>query len=172
MAHGDHDETSKNSGPLAESRMVLRLVPHALRTEKEHGDAEGKPPVIVNYAANLDPLPEGMSIRDLPDPPAANIPGAPLQALAIEIAVRPIVTTDENGDEVLTFSLNASLPGVTASARQQAEVPESSTPWNHDMHSEAVKECVARVQGAAREDRYQRLIELADTMMAPLDSQE
>lgn len=164
--------TNNNAGRMPESRMVLRLVPYAMRADRADDVGDDKPPVIVNYAANLDHLPDGAKISDLPIPPAANLPGAPLPPLAVEIIVQPIVTTDADGNDVLTFSLNAQLPGHLGEGSEEAEPQEPLSPWKHDMHSDAVNECVVRVRSAAPNDRYQRLTELADAMMAPLGSQE
>jgi hypothetical protein len=147
--------------------MALRLVPYAMRSEVEEGDE--MPAVAVNYAATLDPLPDDTSVGDLPDPPAAGLPGAQLQPLALEVVIQAAVVNDENGNEVLTFALGARLPEQSAAASQQPASQEALSPWTHDMSSEAVYENVARIRSAPSEDRYYHILELADAMMAPLD---
>lgn len=166
----DHNRNRNAEPKLPISRMALRLVPYAMRPEPAEGGEHEAVPVVVNYAANLDPMPEGTDVSELPNPPTATLPGAALPPLVVEITVQPMVVNDENGNEVLTFALDARLPHESAAGELQAEPPDSPSPWAHDLGSAAVEDCVSRVRDAAPEDRYQRLLELADTMMAPLDS--
>ena len=150
--------------------MALRLVPYALRPDEEAG--RGTPDVVVNYAANLDPLPGDSKISALPNPPAAGLPGAQLKPLVLEIVVRPAIVTNENGDEVLTFALDARLPQETREVPHRIEPHNAMSPWAHDMSSDVVNECVARVRNATPKNRYQRILDLADAMMAPLDAKD
>ena len=168
MARAKNNQSTGEQLPV--SRMALRLVPYAIRSGA--GERDAAPSVVVNYAANFHPLPGGTDISDLPDPPAADLPGAPLQPLAVEIAVQPIVTNDENGNEELSFSIDALVPCNPNVEKDQAAAQTALSPWKHDVSSDLVNECIARVQDAGPGDRYQRILELADAMMAPLDPKQ
>ena len=165
----DDKRKLKPDSRLPISRMALRLVPYAMRPEPEERAEDESSPVVVNYAANLDPLPEGTDVSDLPEPPVATLPGAALPSLVIEITVQPMVVNDDNGNEVLTFALDARLPAELGSHELQSEPEDPLSTWAHDLKSDAVDDCVSRVRNAAPEDRYQRLLDLADAMMAPLE---
>ena len=152
---------------LPVSRMALRLVPYAIRPGQD--ERAGSPAVVVNYSASFDPLPAGTDFTDLPAPPAADLPGAQLAPLALEIIVRPGIAVDENGNEVLTFSLDSQVQDYMAAGPEQVETQTSLSPWAHDLNSDTIGERVARVHAAEPDERLQRILELADAMMAPLE---
>jgi len=144
---------------LAASTLVLRLVPYVQRNA-----SEGDPPVIVNYVGHLDPLPPGSGVEDLPDVPAAGLPGQPLAPLPLVVEIRPVVANDDAGNQTVSFQVRA-LPFVTPEPGKSRPAP-----WRHDTGSPAVQAAAAAARAAAPGERHARLLALVDAMTGTLPS--
>ncbi len=156
---------------LPESRLALRVVPYAQQAAES---ADESPAVFVNYAGHLDPLPEGLELQDLPEVPTAATDGEQLPPLSVVVGVQPTVWTDDSGNRQITFSVSARLPHETA-LQQTNEPAEASagirlSPWPRDVDSPAVNAAAAQVREASSDERYQRLLELIDVMVAPTEA--
>ena len=165
-----HLEVASVSYSLPESRLAVRLVPFLQQTiEDDSGDTDG-PPLTIKYAGHLDNLTQGMEIEDLPDVPAAGVPGQELPTLAMSVAIRPHARTDASGNLQITFSLSATLPQVTDEQETQPTSgvagADEARAWYHDTTSDDVLEAAGRVRDATDGDRHARLLELIDTMIA------
>ncbi len=152
---------------LPESRLALRLVPYVQQTEDSTDES---PAVIVNYAGHLDPLPAGSDVHDLPDVPVAATDGEQLPPLSVVVGVQPTVWTDDSGNRQITFSVSARLPQETAMQQADGSAGMRLSPWPHDVDSSTVSAAAAQVHDADASERYQRLLELIDVMVAPTES--
>jgi hypothetical protein len=167
------NETAVRPPPfsLPESRLALRLVPYLQRAAATESATDGHLQLSVNYVGHLDSLPPGRSLEELPGVPPADVRGQTLPPLSLIVAVQAQVWTDEAGSQQITFSISARLPQDSAASQPSDSVDESAaqdlTPWRHDVNSSAIKAAAARVHGAQKEDRRQRLLELIDVMVAP-----
>ncbi len=148
---------------LPESRLALRLVPYVQQAAASTGEA---PEIVVNYAGHLDPLPGDADLEDLPQVPEAVTDGQQLPPVSIVVSVQPTAWTDDTGNQQMTFSVSARLPqdGVDADSGNRTEVRLS--PWRHDVDSPDVRAAAERVRNAQADDRYHRLRELIDVMVA------
>ena len=169
-------EVASISYSLPESRLAVRLVPFLQHSMEDDSGETGSPSLAIKYAGHLDNLTEGMEIEDLPEVPAAGVPGRQLPTLAVSVAIQPQATTDAAGNLQITFSLSATLPQATdehgslpAGGATGADDPRA---WHHDTTSPGVLEAAGHVRDAAEADRRARLLDLIETMTAPNSQRE
>ena len=152
---------------LAESRLVLRLVPYLQRPPQPAG--EGEPPIVVSYLGHLDPLPAGASVDELPPVPRPAVPGQALPPLTLIVAVTPQVAGAGGDSLEVAFSMRTELSARTPRPDDNRSAGGAADlgPWRHDTGSAAVRAAARRVRSAGPGDRYQRLLELIEVMVRP-----
>ncbi len=169
-------EVTSVSYSLPESRLAVRLVPFLQHSMENDSGNTDRPSLAIKYAGHLDNLTQGMEIEDLPEVPAAGVPGQQLPTLAMSVAIQPHARTDAAGNLQITFSLSATLPQAADEFGSPGTggVTDADDPraWRHDTTSPDVLEAAGRVREAADRDRHTRLLELIETMNAPNSDRE
>ncbi len=134
--------------------LALTLAPYA---SYENGEFKG-----VNYTAWVSPLPAGADPASLPAPPGASaLPGMPMPPLHAAIQVNAVQMADASGRPVVALSASfRQSSNVAAPPPPQMAGDPEEPPFGSDLRSEAVREAIAAVRAASKEERYGRIVDL------------
>lgn len=158
------DKTAVVAERMPESRLALRLVPY-LQQNIDATAEIGK--FVINYAGHLDQLQADSDFSDLPAVPEAAVPGQALPPLGVVVAVQPHTWTDANGNQQITFSVNARLPQDIAVAPVADTGSNTLSPWRHNTSSAEVEKAATEVLTANTQSRRQKILALIDAMVTP-----
>ena len=149
------EENPKGEPPPVDSeagdaRLLLQVVPDV---RQEEGG------VRIAYTASLHALPEGTDPESVPIPDEA-AQGSGLPPLRMVVQVTPTIHTGDDRQTRIAFS--ASLKTLFDSDAPRARSGDS--PWNHQTESRAARQAAEAVRAASPEDRFDRLLALAQAL--------
>jgi len=157
---------------LAPTRLAVRLVPYisqATTTKQTIETAVDN--IAISYSAQVDPLPEGVSMDNLHPPPEQSQLGQAMPLLAVQIDIQAHAYCAPEQATQVRFEINATLPqssnlAPTSTARSADSDDAANSNNPQQSESEAVRQAVTSVHAASPANRLERVLDLIEVFEA------